>query len=217
MPSSAGSPPEPEHPPFEVLKGLGRRLVVRREKRKMTRQELADRLKYPDKEVAAIESGLKPGPRVFWALADNALGLRGSLMADADRALLIWAAAMRDQLRTYQHAAKKAAGAGRAMPSRVPAVDRVFADHLGAMSVRGGQHSGVLARVERSRPRIERELSALTDAVRLLTRRTNFADPEIFAAVWQALLREDPRQAALVSAVAIVELARARFQSTARF
>jgi hypothetical protein len=64
---------------------------------------------------------------------------------------------------------------------------------------------------------VERELAALTDAVRVLVHRTDFADPEIFADVWQALLRQEPRQAALLSAVAIVELARARLLASARF
>lgn len=215
--SSQTSPVACGRPPFEALKGLGRRLVVRRERRGLTRQELADRLNYADSAVASIEHGLKPGPRTFWALADRALGADGSLLADADRSLLIWAAAMQDQLSRHHHAAARAAGPGRAMPSRAPAVDRVFADQLGAISVQGRRHPEMLAAVERCRPRVERELAALTAAVRVLVRRTDFTDPEVFAAVWQALLRQDPRQAALLSAVAIVELARVRLAAVARF
>ncbi|WP_203988416.1 helix-turn-helix domain-containing protein [Virgisporangium aurantiacum] len=211
-PSTAG-----ESSSFEVLKGLGRRLAVRREQRGMTRQELADCVHYPVKAVSDVEHGLKPGPRVFWALTDRALGADGNLLGDADRCLLIWAAAMQDELSQHHHAARRAAGPGRAMPSRAPVVDRVFANELGAVSVQGQRPSGLLATVERCRPRTERELAALTDAVRLLIRRTDFADPEIFAVVWQVLLRQDPREAALLSAVAIVELARARFQSRVRF
>ena len=181
----------------------------------MTRQELADCLNYSNSAVAAIECGLKPGPRTFWALADGALGAGGSLLADADRSLLLWAAAMQHQLSRHHQAFRGPAMQG--MPLPTTAVDRVFANQLGAISVQGRRSPEVLAAVERCRPRVERELAALTDAVRLLIRRTNFADPEIFANVWQTLLRQDPREGALLSAVAIVELARARFRSTARF
>jgi transcriptional regulator with XRE-family HTH domain len=216
--SSVGAPAvASERPPFEVLKGLGRRLIARREQRGLTREELADRLNFPDSAVASIEHGIKPGPRTFWALADRALDADGSLLADADRSLLIWAGAVQDQLSRHHHAAARAAGPGRAMPSRAPVVDRVFADQLGAISVQARRHPEMLAAVERRRPRVERELAALTDAVRVLIRRTDFADPEIFAHVWQVLLRQDPRLAALLSAVAIVELARARLLATARF
>lgn len=218
VPSDAGpSSVAPQRPPIEVLKGLGRRLVARREQRGMTRQELADALNYPDIAVAHVEHGLKPGPRTFWALADRALDASGSLLADADRSLLIWAAAMQDEMGRLHHAARRAAGPGRAMPSRMPVVDRMFANELGAVSVQGRRPAGLLAAVERCRPRVERELAALTDAVRVLGRRTNFTDHEIFADVWLALLRQDPRQAALLSAIAIVELARARFSANSRF
>lgn len=142
VPSNAEASSASERPPLEALKGLGRLLVARRELRGMTRQELADCLNYSDSAVASIEHGLKPGPRTFWALADRALDAGGSLLADADRSLLIWAAAMREQLRGHHHAARRAAGPGRAMPSRAPVVDRVFANDLGAISVQGRRPSG---------------------------------------------------------------------------
>lgn len=200
-----------DRPPFDVLRDLGRRLVALRGQRSMTRKELAECLKYPDQIVASIESGMKPGPRTFWALADTALDANGSLLADADRTLVVWAAAMQDKLRGHLRAA------GRAVPQRPLVVDRMFANQLGVISVQGRPDPGVMAAVVRFRPCVERELAALTDAVRVLMRRTDFADPEIVANVWQTLLRQDPRHAALLSATAIVELARARLLATARF
>ncbi|GAA1042933.1 hypothetical protein GCM10009557_70120 [Virgisporangium ochraceum] len=211
VPSNAGTAAVASaRPPVEILLGLGRRLVARREQRGMTRRDLADCVNYSEDAVAHIEGGRKPGPRSFWALADRALDAGGSLLGDADRSLLSWAAAMQDYLRNHHHAARRAAGPGRAMPSRTLVVDRAFADQLGAISVQGRRHPGMLAAAERNRPRVERELAALTDAVRILIRRTDFADPEIFTSVWQTLLRHDPRHAALLSAIAIVELASSR-------
>lgn len=200
---------EAEPPSFKALKGLGRQLTVRREKLGLTRQELADRVHCPHGSIVSIEYGLTPGSRHFWVLADRALGADGDLLADADRSLLIWAAATREHLRQKNGIRKRAETAD---PEQATASGRTFADRLGMIAMRARRHPDVLAAVQRYRPRTDSELAALTDAIRILLRRTDFAEAEIFADVWQTLLHDDPQQVALLSAAALVELSRARRQ-----
>src|SRR5688500_12651768 len=120
--------------PFEVLRGLGRRLAARREQRGLTCRELADLMNYPYSAVVSIEHGLKPGPRTFWVLADRALDANRALLADADESLLVWAAAMQEDLRRRHELATKTEPT---RPTLASATDRVFASHLGATAIQG--------------------------------------------------------------------------------